>query len=124
VLTETGLTGAVQALVERSPVAATITAVPDERFPAAIEATVYFVVSEALANVAKHARADGAEVIIRKFPGRLLVEVIDDGAGGARSEGGSGLRGLGDRVASVSGVLRVDSPPGGGTRLEADIPCP
>ena len=124
VLTETGLTGAIQALVERSPVATTITAVPHERYPAAIEATAYFVVSEALANVAKHARADGAQVMIRKFPGRLLVEVSDDGAGGARSEGGSGLRGLADRVASVGGVLRVDSPPGGGTRLEADIPCP
>jgi signal transduction histidine kinase len=98
--------------------------VPDERFPAAIEATAYFVVSEALANVAKHARADGAQVLISKFGGRLLVEVSDDGAGGARSEGGSGLRGLADRVASVGGVLRVDSPPGGGTRLEADIPCP
>jgi signal transduction histidine kinase len=124
VLTETGLSGAIQALVERSPVATTITAVPHGRYPAAIEATAYFVVSEALANVAKHARADGAQVMIRKFPGRLLVEVSDDGAGGALSEGGSGLRGLADRVASVGGVLRVDSPPGGGTRLEADIPCP
>jgi signal transduction histidine kinase len=124
VLTETGLTGAVQALVERSPVAATITAVPDERFPAAIEATAYFVVSEALANVAKHAMADSAQVTIRRRPGRLVVEVSDDGAGGARAEFGSGLRGLADRVASVGGVLRVDSPPGGGTRLEADIPCP
>ena len=124
VLTETGLTGAVQALVERSPVAATITAVPDGRFPAAIEATAYFVVSEALANVAKHAMADCAQVTIRRRPGRLVVEVSDDGAGGARAGGGSGLRGLADRVASVGGVLRVDSPPGGGTRLEADLPCP
>ena len=124
VLTETGLAGAIQALAERSPVATTITAVPDGRFPAAIEATAYFVVSEALANVAKHAMADGAEVTICKRPGRLVVEVSDDGAGGARPEGGSGLRGLADRVASVGGVLRVDSPPGGGTRLEADIPCP
>ena len=124
VLTETGLAGAIQALVERSPVATTITAVPDRRYPAAIEATAYFVVSEALVNVAKHARADGAQVLIRKFPGRLLVEVSDDGTGGARSEGGSGLRGLADRVASVGGVLRLDSPAGGGTRLEADIPCP
>ncbi len=124
VLTETGLTGAIQALVERSLVATTIIAVPDERFPAAIEATAYFVVSEALANAAKHARADGAQVMIRKFPRRLLVEVSDDGAGGARPEAGSGLRGLADRVASVGGELRVDSPPGGGTRLEADIPCP
>ena len=124
VLTETGLTGAIQALAERSPVATTISAVPDGRFPAAIEATAYFVVSEALANVAKHARADGAEVTIRKRPGRLVVEVSDDGAGGARPEAGSGLRGLADRVASVGGVLRVDSPPGGGTCLEADLPCP
>jgi signal transduction histidine kinase len=124
VLTETGLTGAIQALAERSLVATTITAVPDGRFPAAIEATAYFVVSEALANVAKHAGADGAQVTIQRRPGRLVVEVSDDGAGGARPEAGSGLRGLADRVASVGGVLRVDSPPGGGTRLEADIPCP
>ena len=89
-LTETGLTGAVQALVERSPVAATITAVPDGRFPAAIEATAYFVVSEALANVAKHAMAGGAQVTIRRRPGRLVVEVSDDGAGGARAEGDRG----------------------------------
>jgi signal transduction histidine kinase len=124
VLTETGLSGAIQALAERSLVATTITAVPDGRFPAAIEATAYFVVSEALANVAKHAGAGGAQVIIQRRPGRLVVEVSDDGAGGARPEGGSGLRGLADRVASVGGVLRLDSPPGGGTRLEADIPCP
>ena len=124
VLTETGLAGAIQALVERSPVATTITAVPGGRFPAAIEATAYFVVSEALANVAKHAMAGSAEVRICQRPGRLVVEVSDDGAGGARPEGGSGLRGLADRVASVGGVLRVDSPAGCGTRLEADLPCP
>ena len=74
---------------------------PDGRFPAAVEATAYFVVSEALANVAKHAMAGGAQVTIRRRPGRLVVEVSDDGAGGARAEGGSGLRGLADRVASV-----------------------
>jgi signal transduction histidine kinase len=124
VLTETGLAGAIQALVERSPVATTVTAVPGGRFPAAIEATAYFVVSEALTNVAKHAMAGSAEVTIGRRPGRLVVEVSDNGAGGARPEGGSGLRGLADRVASVGGVLRVDSPPGGGTRLEADLPCP
>jgi signal transduction histidine kinase len=124
VLTETGLAGAIQALVERSPVATTVTAVPGGRFPAAIEATAYFVVSEALTNVAKHAMADRAEVTICQRPGRLVVEVSDDGAGGARPEGGSGLRGLADRVASVGGALRVDSPPAGGTRLEADLPCP
>jgi signal transduction histidine kinase len=124
VLTETGLAGAIQALAERSPVATTIIAVPGGRFPAAIEATAYFVVSEALANVAKHAMAGSAEVTIREQPGRLVVQVSDDGAGGARPRKGSGLRGLADRVASAGGVLRVDSPPGSGTRLEADIPCP
>jgi len=102
----------------------TIIAVPHGRFPAAIEATAYFVVSEALANVAKHAMAGSAEVTIREQPGRLVVKVSDDGAGGARPERGSGLRGLADRVASAGGVLRVDSMPGCGTRLEADIPCP
>jgi signal transduction histidine kinase len=124
VLTQTGLAGAIQALAERSPVATTITAVPDGRFPAAIEATAYFVVCEALANVAKHAAAGAAEVAIRRLPGRLVVQVSDDGAGGARPEGGSGLRGLADRVGSAGGTLRVDSPPGAGTRLAADIPCP
>jgi signal transduction histidine kinase len=123
VLTETGLTGAIPALAERSLIATTIVALPAERFPAAVEATAYFVVSEALANVAKHSTAGCAAVAIRKLPGHLVVQVSDEGAGGARPEGGSGLRGLADRVASVGGVLRVDSPPGSGTRLEADIPC-
>jgi signal transduction histidine kinase len=82
------------------------------------------VVCEALANVAKHAMAGSAEVTIRTQPGRLVVQVSDDGAGGARPEKGSGLHGLADRVATAGGVLRVDSPPGSGTRLEADIPCP
>src|SRR6202020_3478278 len=122
--TETGLTGAIQALAERSPVATTVTAVPGGRFPAAIEATAYFVVSEALTNVAKHAMADSAQVTICQRPGRLVVEVSDDGAGGARPDGGSGLRGLADRVASVGGVLRVDGPPGCGAQLEADPPWP
>ena len=122
VLTETGLAGAIQALVERSPVATTITALPAGRFPAQIEATAYFVVSEALANVAKHAVAGSAQVTIRQLTGQLMVQVSDDGAGGAKPEG-SGLRGLADRVASAGGVLRIDSPPGSGTRLEADIPC-
>ncbi len=124
VLTETGLAGAIQSLAERSPVATTIVAVPHARFPAAVEAAAYFVVSEALANVAKHALADAAAVTIRRLPGRLVVQVSDHGAGGARPEGGTGLRGLADRVASMGGNLRVDSPPGAGTTLEADIPCP
>ena len=124
VLTQTGLTGAMQALAERSAVATTITAVPAGRLPTPIEATAYFVVSEALANVAKHAGADSAQVAIRHVGGRVLVEVSDNGTGGARIDAGSGLRGLADRVASVGGTLRIDSLPGCGTRLAADIPCP
>jgi signal transduction histidine kinase len=123
-LTQTGLAGAVQALAERSPVPTTVTEVPQQRFPAAIEATAYFVVSEALANVAKHAQASTARVTIRTLPERLVVTVSDDGTGGATPDGGSGLRGLSDRVAAAGGRLHIDSPPGAGTCLEADIPCP
>ena len=123
VLTQTGLRGAIQALAERSPVAAAVTAVPDRRFPATIEATAYFIVSEALANVAKHSKADSSQVTIRQLHGWLVVQVSDDGSGGARPAG-SGLRGLADRVASAGGLLRIDSPPGSGTRLEAHLPCP
>jgi signal transduction histidine kinase len=124
VLTETGLSGAVQALAERSPVATTITTVPPGRFPAPVEATAYFVVSEALANVAKHAVATNAEVSVRELAGRIVVRVSDNGVGGALPDAGSGLRGLADRVSAVGGSLRINSPPGCGTRLEAEIPCP
>ena len=123
VLTETGLPGAIQALVERSPVATTVSAVPACRFPAPIEATAYFVVSEALANVAKHAPAATAQVAVRQSAERIVVEIADDGPGGARPDSGSGLRGLADRVASVGGALQIDSAIGGGTRLRAEIPC-
>jgi signal transduction histidine kinase len=124
VLTETGLKGALQALVERTPIATTVTAVPAERFPAPIEATAYFVVCEALANVVKHAAADTAAIAIRSISGTLIIEVSDDGSGGAHPDHGSGLNGLADRVASIGGSLRIDSPPGDGTRIQAQIPCP
>ena len=124
VLTETGLKGALQALIERTPIATTITAVPAERFPASTEATAYFVVCEALANVAKHAAADTAAIAIRRTSGTLIIEVSDDGSGGADPDNGSGLSGLADRVASIGGSLSIDSPPGDGTRIQAKIPCP
>ena len=79
-------------------------------------------VSEALANVAKHAQASAAVVTVREQPGRLEVEVSDDGGGGAQAGSGSGLSGLADRVASVGGSLTVHSPPGGGTRLTCVVP--
>jgi len=123
VLTETGLPGAVQALIERLPVATEVTGMPSSRFPAPTEAAAYFVIAEALTNVVKHARATCARVAISEAAGRLTVEVTDDGAGGARLTDGTGLRGLADRVAAAGGVLRVESPPLGGTRLVAEIPC-
>jgi signal transduction histidine kinase len=97
------------------------------RLPAAVEATAYFVVAEALTNVAKHARARHAEVTARIAEGTLAVRVRDDGVGGARPDGGasgSGLIGLADRLAAVDGQLRVESPVDGGTLIAADILVP
>jgi signal transduction histidine kinase len=95
-----------------------------DRLPAAVEATAYFVVAEALTNVAKHARATHAEVMARIEHGTLAVHVRDDGVGGARRGGGAGLIGLADRVAALDGELGVDSPPDSGTLVSAAIPLP
>jgi signal transduction histidine kinase len=81
------------------------------------------VVSEALANVAKYAQATEAAVAVRRADGRVIVDVTDDGVGGADLARGSGLRGLADRVAALDGTLSLESPVGGGTRLHAEIPC-
>ncbi|MGK5113191.1 MULTISPECIES: sensor histidine kinase [unclassified Geodermatophilus] len=121
-LTDAGLGPALATLVDRSPVPAVIGAVPDRRWPEALEQTCYFVVSEALANAAKHADASTVTVDVRP-EGRLLrVEVGDDGVGGA-DPAGSGLRGLADRVAALGGRLVVRSPRGSGTRVIATLPC-
>jgi signal transduction histidine kinase len=93
-----------------------------ERLPAGDEATAYFVASEALTNVVKHARAGGAAVTARVERGELRVEIRDDGVGGARGGDGTGLRGLEDRVSALAGRLVVESPPGGGTRVCARLP--
>jgi signal transduction histidine kinase len=87
-----------------------------------VEATAYFVVAEGLTNVVKYANASHATVRVRRHPGALEVVVADDGVGGAEMDGGSGLRGLADRVAALEGELTLDSPLGGGTRLTARIP--
>jgi signal transduction histidine kinase len=122
ILTEAGLGPAIDSLADRSIVAATVNALPDRRLSPAVEATAYFVVSEALANVAKYASATRA-AITAECPGdSLRVEVADDGVGGADPASGSGLRGLADRVAAVGGSLSIDSPIGGGTRVVAVIP--
>jgi signal transduction histidine kinase len=93
------------------------------RLGAAVEATAYFVVAEALTNVVKHARAERASVAAGVEDGTLRVRVRDDGVGGARPDG-SGLLGLADRLAVLDGRLRVESPPGGGTLVAADLPVP
>jgi signal transduction histidine kinase len=93
-----------------------------ERLPASVEATAYFVVSEALTNVVKHARAGRASVTAQVERGELQVEIRDDGAGGARGGKRTGLGGLEDRVSALDGRLVVESPPGGGTRVCAVLP--
>jgi signal transduction histidine kinase len=98
--------------------------VADGRFPAATEAAAFFVCSEGLANVVKHARARHATVQVVADGTALLVRVEDDGRGGAERNAGSGLRGLADRVEALGGTVRVDSPAGRGTRLEARLPIP
>jgi signal transduction histidine kinase len=120
ILTQGGLPVAIKALARRAPVPVEV-AVSVGRLPAAVEATAYFVVAEALTNVAKHACATGAKVHARIEEGTVRVHVRDDGAGGARPEG-SGLIGLADRLAVLNGRLRIDSPADGGTLVAADIP--
>jgi signal transduction histidine kinase len=94
------------------------------RLPGAVEATAYFVIAEALTNVAKHAHARRAEVTARIEDGMLTVRVRDDGIGGAARGGGSGLSGLADRLAAVDGRLRVESAADAGTLVAVDIPVP
>jgi signal transduction histidine kinase len=122
-LTEQGLTAALRSLTERSPVPVTIAELPERRLPAPAEAAAYFLVSEALANVAKYANASRVRVCVAQANGLVLVDVDDDGVGGADPSRGSGLRGLTDRVHALEGRLEVDSPVGRGTHLHAEIPC-
>ena len=123
VLTDHGLEPALQALASRAPVPVTVEADDDERLPGPVESAAYFVVSEALANVAKYAEATHAAVAVRRANGGVTVDVTDDGIGGADAARGSGLRGLADRVAALDGTLSLDSPAGGGTHLHAELPC-
>ncbi len=121
VLTDRGLAAAVESLARRSPVPVDVET-PAEPLPKPVEAAAYYVIAESLANVSKYAHASSAAVRVSRENGRALVEVVDDGVGGADPTGGSGLRGLADRVESLAGTLAVESPPGGGTRVSAEIP--
>ena len=122
VLTEHGLGPALRTLATRSPVPVEIRRVPRERLPAPVEAAAYFVVSEALANAGKHAGASAVTIDVRCDEGSLVVDVEDDGRGGAQPRPGSGLTGLADRVHALSGELAIESEPGRGTHLSARVP--
>ena len=126
VLTDRGLDAALSALAARCPVPVVVDVAPDAtgRCSPTVEATAYFVVAEALTNVARHSRAARADVVVRRRGADLLLSVGDDGRGGASASAGSGLAGLAQRVAGVDGSLTVTSPPGGPTRLEVALPCP
>jgi len=124
VLADRGLAAALAAVAARSPVPVELAVdLPAERLAPVTENTAYFVVSEALANVAKHSGAEVCRIAVTCDDGRLRVVVEDDGAGGAVLAPGHGLAGLADRLTAVDGVLTVDSPRGGPTRLIADVPC-
>jgi signal transduction histidine kinase len=123
VLTEGGLEPALVSIAKRAAVPVVLEHAPEERLHPTVEITAYFVVAEALTNVARYAEATRAIVSVRRVGGVLGVEVRDDGRGGARMDGGSGLRGLLDRVSAIGGTLVIDSPPDGGTMLRAELPC-
>jgi signal transduction histidine kinase len=122
VLSDRGLAAALEALAERSIVPVALDVGLDGRLPDQVEVAIFYVVSEALANVAKYAGASGASVRVAHDLDTVVVEVADDGVGGARPAQGSGLRGLADRVEALDGRLGVESPDGGGTRVVATIP--
>ena len=123
VLTDRGLGPAIESLAIRAPVPVEITEIPDERLAGPVEAAAYYVVAEAITNVAKYAQASHATVSVRRFNGRAMVTVADDGVGGADPTKGSGLRGLADRLEALNGSLDVESSVAHGTRISAEIPC-
>jgi signal transduction histidine kinase len=123
VLSARGLAGAVEALARRAPLPVEVGELPAQRLPEQVELAAYFVVSEALTNVAKYAAATQASVTMTRTSGRLEVEIRDDGIGGADIDLGTGLRGLTDRLAAIEGRLDIESEPGLGTTVRASIPC-
>jgi signal transduction histidine kinase len=123
VLTDRGLDPAISALASRCPVPVNVDVALNERLPDVVESTAYFVVAEALTNVAKHSGATAAQVIVYRDGDWLIVEVSDNGRGGASFAEGSGLVGLDERLAALDGRFTVVSPPEGGTRIRAEMPC-
>ncbi|HEX9141609.1 MAG TPA: ATP-binding protein, partial [Gaiellaceae bacterium] len=124
VLTDRGLEAAVRALADRAPIPVELARIPEDRLPDSVEAAIYYLVAEAITNVAKYAQATWASVAVERSNGFATVVVRDDGIGGAEPVPGSGLVGLADRVEALGGRLHIESPPGQGTQLTAEIPVP
>jgi signal transduction histidine kinase len=118
-----GLAVALESLVAGAPVPVRLNVDLADRVGERLEVAAYYVVCESLANIGKHAQASSATVAVARANGHLVVEIVDDGVGGADSERGTGLRGLADRVEALDGRLRVWTPHGGGTRVRAEMPC-
>ncbi|MDQ3865609.1 MAG: histidine kinase [Actinomycetota bacterium] len=118
-----GLEIALEQLAARASIPVRLNVAVGGRLPERIEVAAFYLVSESLTNIAKHSAATSATVNVARLDGQVVVEVVDDGVGGADADGGSGLRGLADRVEALEGRLRVWSPSGGGTKVQAEIPC-
>ncbi len=123
VLSESGLSAALESLADRSPLPVTVSADLPSDLPEVVAASGYFAVAEALTNVAKHSGAHAARISASVSQGSIIIRVADDGRGGANPEHGTGLRGVADRLQAVGGTLRVSSPHGGGTQVEIELPC-
>jgi signal transduction histidine kinase len=124
VLSDRGLRAAVETLAVRAPVPVEIADIPDGRLPEPVEAAAYYLIAEALTNVTKYAQASTVRVRVAADDASVVVQVSDDGVGGADPAAGTGLRGLADRVEALGGSLEVVSPAGAGTTLRAEIPGP
>ena len=123
ILEDRGLDAALSAIVAKSPVPVILDVTIAERPPAAIESAAYFIVNEALTNVAHHASATRANISIARAGDRLVVEIRDNGKGGADPTGGTGLAGMRERVTALGGNMYVISPPGGPTTISVELPC-
>ncbi len=123
ILTDRGLDAALSALAARCPIPVEIEVALPGRLAAAVEAIAYFVIAEALTNITKHSQAGRAKVSVRPATDMVVVEVTDDGVGGAQPTGDGGLTGLRERLQGVDGHLTVSSPPGGPTVVRAELPC-
>jgi len=121
ILTRSGLSSAIPALAARAPVPVTVVNEIEGRLPASVEAAVYYIVAESLTNVAKYAAATEVTVRATCVDGVVRIEVVDDGVGGANVAGGTGLRGLADRIEALGGRFGIDSEPGAGTRVWAEV---